>query len=177
MRTDFNNKPQWLDLTRAMLIKNDILNFVETEPGLAPAIIWELKIEENHMAMETSTRIIKKDVNIDIFNNNIKITNLKEMWEELRFACSQIGQSVIHSILQKYLNYPRNIKPKRFKKSVISWFADVYFLIKRLWSAITPNCDIWNNNTIVVTVNSLHNDFRTTINSIFKSGDKSIDKI
>lgn len=75
------------------------------------------------------------------------------------------------------MNYPHNTKPKAFEKLVMSRFADVRFLVKRLRSAITPNRDIWDSIAIVVALDSLHDDFETTTNSMLESGDKSIDKI
>lgn len=94
-----------------------------------------------------------------------------------RNSISHTFGSAIYSILQKLLNYPWNIKPKESKKLVMSRFADVYFLVKWLQLIITPNCDIWDSIAIVVVLDSLHNDFKTTTNSILKSGDKSIDEI
>ena len=129
------------------------------------------------MAVETATRIIKEGMSDDIFNNIIDITDPKEMWEKLRSACSQVGQGVVYSILQELLNYPRNNKPKGFEKSVMSRFADVQFLMKCLRSAITPNRDIWDSIAIVVTLDSLHDNFETTTTSMLEQGNKTIDKI
>lgn len=99
------------------------------------------------------------------------------MWEKLRTACSQVGQGVVYSILQELLNYPQNTKPKGFEKPVMSIFADVRFLIKRLRAAITPNRDIWDSIAIVVALDSLHDNFETTTTSILERGDKTIDEI
>lgn len=118
--TGFNNWPRWSDLIRAILIEKDVWDLVETGPRPAPATIWEQKTKENCMAMGTANRIIKEGVSNDIFNNIIDITDPKEMWEKLRSVCSQVGQGVVYLILQELLNYPRNTKPKGFKKSVMS---------------------------------------------------------
>lgn len=106
------------------------------------------------MAIGTATRIIKEGVSDDIFNNIIGMTDPEEMWEKLRTACSQVGQGVVYSILQELLNYPRNNKPKGFEKPVMSVFANVKFLIKRLRAAIIPTRDIWDSIAIVVTLDS-----------------------
>lgn len=115
-----------------MLVEKDVWDLIETGPRPEPAAFWEQKSKENRMAVGTATRIIKEGVSDDIFNNIIDITNPQEMWEKLRTACSQVGQGVVYSILQELLNYPRNTKPKGFEKSVMSIFADVRFLVKRL---------------------------------------------
>lgn len=94
------------------------------------------------MAVGTATRIIKEGVSDDIFNNIIDITDPKEMWDKLRAACSQVGQGVVYSILQKLLNYAHINKTKGFEKSVVSRFADVRFLVKRLRAALNPGRDI-----------------------------------
>ena len=89
-----------------MLIEKDIWDLVEMGPRPNPATIWEQKTKENRMAAGTATRIIKEGISDNIFNNIIDITDLKEMWEKLRAACSQVGQRVVYSILQELLNYP-----------------------------------------------------------------------
>lgn len=99
------------------------------------------------------------------------------MWEKLRTACSQVGQGVVYSILQELLNYLRNTKPKGFEKSVMSIFANVRFLVKRLQSTITTNRDIWDSIAIVVALDFLHDDFETTITSMLERGDKTIEEI
>lgn len=99
------------------------------------------------------------------------------MWEKLRATCSQIGQGVVYFILQELLNYPRINKPKGFEKPVMSIFADVQFLIKRLQVAITPNRDIWDSIAIAVALNSLYNDFKLTTTTMLERGNKMIDEI
>lgn len=64
------------------------------------------------------------------------------MWEKLYTASTQIGQGVVYFIFQELLNYPQVNKRKRLKKSIISIFEDIQFLIKQLFAAITPNQDI-----------------------------------
>lgn len=113
------------------------------------------------MEIGIATRIINEGVSDDIFNNIIDVTKLQEMWHKLRTACSQVDQRVVYLILQELLDYTRNNKPKRFEKPVMSIFADVRFLIKQLRDDITPGRDIWNSITIVVALNSLHDNFKT----------------
>lgn len=56
-------------------------------------------------------------------------------------------------------------------------FADVYFLIKCLQVAITPNQDIWDSIANIVALNFLHDDFKTTTTNMLKRKDKIINKI
>lgn len=160
-----------------MLLEKDVWDLIETGPRPVPPAIWEQRNKENCMAVGTATRIIKEGVSDDIFNNIIGITDPREMWEKLRTVYSQVGQEVVYSILQELLNYLRNTKPKGFEKSVMSIFADVRFLVKRLQSAITPNRDIWDSIAIVVALDSLHDDFETATASMLERGDKTIKEI
>lgn len=160
-----------------MLIEKDVWDLIEDGPRQPLAALWEQKIKENRMAVGIATRTIKEGVSDDIFNNIIDITDLQEMWEKLRTACSQVGQGVVYSILQEILNYAQINKPKGFEKPVMSRFADVQFLVKRLQAAITPNRDIWDGISIAVTLDSLHNDFDIITESMLEWGDKSIDKM
>lgn len=157
-------------------MEKGVWNLIENGARPEPAPFWEQRSKENRMAVGTATRIIKEGVSDDIFNNIIDITDTREMWEKLRTACSQVGQGVVYSILQELLNY-RNTKPKGFEKSVMSIFADVCFLVKRLRSAITPNRDIWDSIAIIVALDSLHDDFETTTTSMLERGDKTIEEI
>lgn len=162
-----------------MLIEKDVWDLIEIGPHEDPVALWEQekKIKENRMAIGTATRIIKEGVSDDIFNNIIDVTDPQEMWQKLRTACSQVGQGVVYSILQELLNYPRNNKPKGFEKPVMSIFADVRSIIKRLRAAITPDCDIWDSIAIVVALDPLHDDFEATTASMLERGDKSIEEI
>lgn len=47
----------------------------------------------------------QKGVRNDIINNIIDLTNSKEIWEKMRAAYAQVGQSVVYCILQEFLNY------------------------------------------------------------------------
>lgn len=51
------------------------------------------------MAIRTATYIIKKDVNNDILNNIIDISDPKVIWEQICVACAQVSQSVVYFIL------------------------------------------------------------------------------
>lgn len=102
------------------------------------------------MAIRTATRIIIKRVSNNIFNNIISMTDAQKIWEKLCTVCFQIKQGVVYFILQELLNYLRNNKPKRFKKPVMSVFANVKFLIKQLQAAIIPIHNIWDSIAIVV---------------------------
>lgn len=128
----FNNWPQWSDFTVTILIEKDIWDLIETGPRRTKAIIWEQKTKKNCIAIKTVIKIIKKDINNNIFNNIIDITDLKKRWDKLYYVYSQVGQKVVYSIVQELLNYFCNIKPKRFEKLVMSQFVDVSFLVKQL---------------------------------------------
>lgn len=162
-----------------MLIEKDVWDLVKVGPQKDPEALWKKKkkIKENQMAVGTATRIIKESVHNDIFKNIINVTDLREIWQKLQIACSQIGQKVVYLILQKLLNYPRTNKPQGFEKPVMSIFADVRFLIKRLQAAITPDQDIWDSIVIVVALNSLHDNFEATTASMLEREDKTIEEI
>lgn len=59
----------------------------------------------------------------------------------------------------------------------MSQFANVCYFVKQPRLAITSDCDILVSIAIIVAIYFLPNDFKTTINSIPKSGNKSINKI
>ena len=50
-------------------------------------------------------------------------------------------------------------------------------LVQRLQSAVTGQRTIWNSITLVVALDSLHNDFEMTIAPLLHSGDKDIEEI
>ncbi len=84
----------------------------------------------------------------------------------------------MYSILQELLIYPKINRPKAFEKPVISIFAEVRFLVKRLRAAVTPNKNIWDSIAVVVATESLHEDFEHVTSGLLgQRGEKSIDKI
>lgn len=89
--TDFNNWLRLSDLIRAMIVKKNVWDLIETGSKPASARIWEQKIKKNQMAVRTATQIIKEGVSDNIFNHIINITNSKEMWKKLRAECSKVG--------------------------------------------------------------------------------------
>lgn len=59
----------------------------------------------------------------------------------------------------------------------MSRFANVCFLVKWLQIVFSSNRNIWDSIAIVIAFDSLYNNFETTTTSMFKSGEKIIDKI
>lgn len=51
------------------------------------------------------------------------------------------------------------------------------YLYQRFRMVITPNRDLWNTITIVITLDSMHENFDTTNASLLKAGNKTIDQI
>lgn len=101
----------------------------------------------------------------------------KEIWDKLKSICTEVGQRIVYSILQKLLYYPKITRPKGYEKPVMQIFAEVKYLCKRLYSAMTPRRDLWDTIAIVIALNSLQKDFDTTTASLLKTGDKTIDQI
>lgn len=101
----------------------------------------------------------------------------KEMWNKLQSVCTEVGQGIVYSILQKLLNYPKITKSKGYKKPIIQIFAEVKYLYKRLQLPMTLGQDLWDIIVIVITFNSLHSDFDATIASLLETSNKMIDQI
>lgn len=64
-----------------------------------------------------------------------------------------------------------------YEKKAIIIFAEVKQLVQYFQSAITEYCTIWNSITLVVALNSLHDDFEITIVPLLHSGNKDLKKI
>lgn len=56
-------------------------------------------------------------------------------------------------------------------------FVELQYLYKQLQTVMTPNQDLWDTITIVIALNTLHKDFKTTTASLSKTSDKTIDEI
>lgn len=83
----------------------------------------------------------------------------------------------MYSIPQKLFNYPKITKLKGYDKIITSVFADVCILTKRLRVALTSNQDIYDSIVIIIAFDSINNNFDTKTSSLFKIGNKIIDKI
>lgn len=100
------------------------------------------------------------------------------MWEKLKAVYSQFRPSVIYSIFQKLLTYPKINKPKQFEKLVTNIFAKIKFLVKQLRVAVTPNKYIWDSIAIVIASKFLYKDFQYIILSLLGQGnEKNTNKI
>lgn len=91
--------------------------------------------------------------------------------------CTEVGQGVVYSILQKLFHYSKITKPKRYKKLVMQIFVEVQYLCKQLQTAIIPGRDLWNTIAIVIALDLLYQDFDTTITSLLETSEKTINKI
>ena len=80
-------------------------------------------------------------------------------------------------ILQELLHYPAANKPKRYEKLVVKIFAEVQYLCKRLKVAMTKERDPFKTIAIVIALNTLYDDYDTTIVSMLETGNKSINEI
>ena len=56
-------------------------------------------------------------------------------------------------------------------------FAEVEYFYKCLQIVITSNQDFWDTIAVVIDLNTLYNDFKTTTMSLLEIRDKLIDKI
>ena len=151
----------------------DVVDNLRPEPTTAVQI--RKKDKDNSIA----TKIIKQGVNSDLYINVIGKRDPHRSWETLRQVCSQVGQGVVYSILKELLNYPCVAKPLRYKKKATAIFAEVKHLVqvKCLLAVITEHRTIWDSITLVVALDSLHDDFEMTIAPLFHLGDKDLEEI
>ena len=139
--------------------------------------LWSKEVKEDRMAVGIVQKIIREGVSNQIAFNSMDLKDPKEMWDKLKSICIEVGQGVVYSILQKLLHYPKITKPKGYEKPVMQIFAEIKHLYKRLRLAMTPGQDLWDTITIVIALDSLHEDFDTTTTSLLEIGDKTIDQI
>ena len=162
-----------------MLIEKDVWDLIATgpRPERQNPNLWAKEIKEDRMAVGIAQWIIREGVSDQIAFNIMDLKDPKEMWDKLKSICTEVGQGVVHSILQELLHYPKITRPKGYEKPVMQIFAEVKYLCKRLRTAMIPNRDLWDTIAIVIALDSLHEDFDTTTASLLEAGDKMIDQI
>lgn len=69
------------------------------------------------------------------------------------------------------------IKLFRYKKKATAIFVEVKHLVQYLPGAVTEQKTIWNSITLVVALDSLHNDFEMTIAPLFHLDNKDLEEI
>lgn len=69
------------------------------------------------------------------------------------------------------------MKPLRYKKKATTIFAEVKEIVQHLQSAVTKQWIIWDRINLVVTLDSLQDDFEMTTVPFLYSGDKDIEEI
>ena len=143
-----------------MLIEKDVWDLVEIGPRPLQqnaSRLWDHKEKKDKITVGTASCIIRKGVSDDFFNNIINIDNPQAMWAKLQSVYSYVGQGVIYSILQELFNHPKVNKPKRYKKTITSVFANVQMLTKQLKAAFMPDHNIYNSIAIVIAFDSIYN--------------------
>ena len=75
------------------------------------------------------------------------------------------------------LNYPRVAKPLGYEKKAITIIAEVKQLVQRLQSTVIKQRTIWESITLVVALDSLHDDFEMTTVPLLHSDDKDLEEI
>lgn len=170
----FESWPQWADLTQAMLEEKEVWD-VEDGSRAEPTTAVQTRKKEKDIAI--ASKIIKRGVSADFYINIIGGRNPQRSWETLRRVCLQVGQGVVYSILKELLNYPRVAKPLGYEKKATTIFAEVKQLVQRLQSAVTELRKIWESITLVVALDSLHDDFEMTTAPLLHSGDKDLEEI
>ena len=170
----FENWPQWANITQVMLEEKevwDVINGLRTKPTTAPQI---KKKDKNNVI---ATKIIKQGVSTDLYINIIGKKNPQRSWKTLCQVRSQVGQRVVYSIFKELLNYPRVAKPLDYEKKATTIFAEVKQLVQSLQLAVTAQRTIWESITLVVALNSLHDDFEMTTAPFFHSNNKDLKEI
>lgn len=89
----------------------------------------------------------------------------------------QVRQGVVYSILKELLNYPRVAKPLGYEKKATTIFAQIKQLVQCLQLVVTEQKTIWENITLVVAFDSLHDDFEMTTALLLYFGNKDLEEI
>ena len=108
----------------------DLVNRSQTDPITAA----QTRRKEKNNAV--ASKIIKPEVNGDLYINIIGERNPQRSWEILCRVCVQVSQGVVYSIFKELLNYPRVTKLLGYKKKINIIFAKVKQLVQQLQSAV-----------------------------------------
>ena len=148
----------------------DVVDKSWADPIIASQI--RKKVKNNTI----TSKIIKQGVNDNLYINIIRERNCQKSWETLCQVYLQVGQGVVYSILKILLNYPRVTKPLGYNKKANIIFAKVKQLVQTLQSIVTKQKTIWESITLVITLDSLHDDFEMTSIPLFYSSYKDLEK-
>lgn len=84
-------------------------------------------------------RFFRKNLSNDFLNNNPQVIE-----ENINLICFYVDQKIVYLIHQELFNYQKINKLKRYEKIIISIFAYISLLTKRLRSTLILNKDIYN---------------------------------
>ena len=105
------------------------------------------------------------------------INSPKDVWDKFKKSCLKVDQDVVYFVLQEILNYPCIQKPKRYDKSTLEIFAKVRFFYKQLKVVMTAKRNLFDIIIIIIILDTLYSNFKTTIANMLETGDKSIEVI
>lgn len=177
MLKGLDNWHRWAFLTRLRLKEKDVWDLVDgTRPAL-PENTSEYDMKVRTMKTATALRIIKQGVGPDLYDKIIHEESPKNAWATLERVSTQVGQAVIFSLVRELLNYPRLNKQKDFETPTIRIFNDVKHIMLRLRAVVKDEQALLDLITLVVALDSLHENFDPIILRILATGDKNIDEI
>lgn len=101
--------------------------------------------------------------------------DLKEIWDNLKNICIEVGQRIVYLILKNLLYYPKIIKSKGYGMPIMLIFVKVKYFYKCLHIAMMPNQDLGNTIVIMIVHDSLYKDFDMATANLLEVNNKTID--
>jgi len=105
-------------------------------------------------AAET-VKIIKSDLNNDLFKNVKNINKSSVIWKWLCMICTQIEQNVVYAELCFLLLYSFMIKVLNHEKFINAHFNEINNLIKKIKAVISVKQDVWNDIVLITILEEL----------------------
>lgn len=99
------------------------------------------------------------------------------MWEKLWSIYIKVRERVVYLILQELLYYSATNKPKKYKKLIIEIFVKVQYLYKRLKIAMTKERNLFEIMVIVITLNTIYDNYNTITVSTLEIRNNFINEI
>jgi len=146
------NWARWSNMTMLTLKKKEFWNIVMSNYIIEITFITIASYDQN--AVRT-VKIIKDDLNNNLFKNVKNTDESSLIWEWLHMICTQVKQNIVYIKLHSLLLHLFMTKALDHEKFINTYFVKINSLIKRIKVTVFVEWDVWNNIVLITVLEEL----------------------
>jgi len=146
------NWARWSNMTMLTLKKKEFWNIVMNNCIIEITLITIASYDQD--AVRT-VKIIKSDLNNNLFKNVKNINKSSLIWKQFHITCIQVEQNIVYAELHSLLLYLFMIKALNHEKFINTYFVEINNLIKKIKVTVSVKQDVWDNIVLITVLEEL----------------------